>query len=661
MNRQLKILNAAFISLVCFLLLASNNFAQISSANKSLSAAIPLKARTLLKSGQKLVIEQDKINEGLAQIKQAINLAPNFVTAHSEYVRIRTYWLDQAADVQAEYEALMKKEPGNPVYPLALAQGLQFAPRMTKNVWFAKASELAPEWSWGHFAKSRASELTNAELALSEMLKAVEKEPNETQFYVAAIPMLTRRKRLDEASSLYEKLPAETEAAAKMNLLWDLQLAREGNGAQAIEKLNAELARILETSRDVNALKAVRVRYRRLKNEDKLKETEAKIAALDPAWYPEQGEIAFTTIFDESLKRLYFAGRQNLIDRKFKDVDYEKDALEQIGEIEALLALKPNAVNLKFIRRRLLVLAVQIKDTTRAVKYGEALLAADPNDVSTLARLAVVYAEKKRDLRKAEQYSARAMELSKEFRPIQRPADMDEKAFNSILPESRQKATYHELRSIILNSRAFVLTESGKASEGEILLRQSLELQPTEEAYAQLGKTLRGLGRIEEADKAAAEGESFWRNKIKADFKNEPLKDFELTTIKGEKIKLSALKGKVVMLNYWATWCVPCIKEMPLFVEIYNKYKAQGLEILAVSVDSMDDRPKVPPYVEKTGITFPVIYDENSAAAYGVHSYPTTIFIDREGNVRYRALGLDAHNARRNLEFILSELLADKS
>lgn len=657
MSCKSKIFNLAFILFAVSIFFVSDNVAQ---EDKKLFAPIPQKARDLLKNGRKQAVEQDEIDKGLMQIKEAIRIAPNFVAAHSEYVRLKAYWLGQLAETQAEYEELMRQEPGNPIYPLALAQGLQFTPRAKKDDWFSAIAQLAPEWAWGHFAKARASESTNQNIALPEMLKAIEKDSTEPVFYTSAIPMLIKVKRLDEANTLFEKLPVQIDQAVKQNLLWDLQVAREGNSAETIDKLKAELGKLLETSRDVNLLKAVRLRYQRLKVEDKIKEAEEKIIALDPAWYPQREEIAFTINFDGAPKRVYYAGRQNQINNKLQSMDYEAAPLEQIVQIESLFALKPNPTNARYINLRLLALSVQIKDAKRAIKYGERILASNPQDAVTLARLATVYAEKN-NFQKADEYSARAMELTKEFQLIERPADIDEKMFNNLLPEKRQRETYGELRSIVLNSRAFALAASSKTAEAESLLRESLSLRASEESYLQLEKTLRKLGKNEEANKAAFEAENFWRNKLKASFINEPLKDFELTTIKGEKIKLSALKGKVVMLNYWATWCVPCIKEMPLFVEIYNKYKAQGLEILAVSVDSLEDRPKIAPYVEKTKIGFPVLYDENSAQSYGVHSYPTTIFIDREGVVRYRTLGLDVHYAKRNLEFILSELMEKKS
>ena len=212
-------------------------------------------------------------------------------------------------------------------------------------------------------------------------------------------------------------------------------------------------------------------------------------------------------------------------------------------------------------------------------------------------------------------------------------------------------------RIAALNSRASVMEATGDNKNAETLIRQSLAVKPTAGAYFQLENVLKNLGRAAEAAETAAERENFWRKEILAAFTNEPAKDFELANVKGERVKLSALKGKLVIINFWATWCVPCIEEMPMLVELYDKYKSQGLEILAVSVDSPEDRPKIPGFIAKTGVNFPVLYDENAASLYGVRAYPTTLFIDRTGNLRYRSKGFDSQNARRDLEFVIQELL----
>ncbi len=109
--------------------------------------------------------------------------------------------------------------------------------------------------------------------------------------------------------------------------------------------------------------------------------------------------------------------------------------------------------------------------------------------------------------------------------------------------------------------------------------------------------------------------------------------DFSLVDLKGNKISLSSFKGKVVVLNFWASWCPPCKAEIPDFVKTYEKYREKGLVIIGVAVNSkLDD---VKELVKKYNITYFVAMDDgNAEKAYGpITAVPTTFIIDKEGNL----------------------------
>ena len=118
----------------------------------------------------------------------------------------------------------------------------------------------------------------------------------------------------------------------------------------------------------------------------------------------------------------------------------------------------------------------------------------------------------------------------------------------------------------------------------------------------------------------------------------EPI-EFELASIKGAKIKLSSLKGKIVLLNFWATWCGPCRKEMPSMQRMYDKLKSEGLEILAV--DLMEDKRQVEGFAKELGLSFPILLDSDGkvGALYDARSIPTTYLLDRRGLLFSRAIG----------------------
>jgi len=117
-------------------------------------------------------------------------------------------------------------------------------------------------------------------------------------------------------------------------------------------------------------------------------------------------------------------------------------------------------------------------------------------------------------------------------------------------------------------------------------------------------------------------------------------KDFKVTTLDGGRLSLADLKGKVVFLNLWATWCPPCKEEMPAMERLWQRYKDQGLVVIALSMDSGGAK-SVKPYIEKAKFTYPVGLDPKMEVAqlYGARSVPSTFIIDRSGMLRAIALG----------------------
>jgi peroxiredoxin len=115
--------------------------------------------------------------------------------------------------------------------------------------------------------------------------------------------------------------------------------------------------------------------------------------------------------------------------------------------------------------------------------------------------------------------------------------------------------------------------------------------------------------------------------------------DFDLTDLQGNKVKLSDLRGKAVVLNFWASWCAPCKHEIPWFVEMQKRYGGQGLQIVGISVD--DDPKDVVKFAAENAINYPVLFgQEKVAEAYGGIDYlPTTFYIDRNGVVLDRVYG----------------------
>ena len=116
-------------------------------------------------------------------------------------------------------------------------------------------------------------------------------------------------------------------------------------------------------------------------------------------------------------------------------------------------------------------------------------------------------------------------------------------------------------------------------------------------------------------------------------------RDFSLPTLTGETSGPSQLKGKVVFLNFWATWCGPCRAEMPSMETLYARYREKGLEILAVN--SGESRQEVLAFMNEYGFSFPALLDEDGkvSSSYGIQAIPTSYLIDSEGMIVARLVG----------------------
>lgn len=198
------------------------------------------------------------------------------------------------------------------------------------------------------------------------------------------------------------------------------------------------------------------------------------------------------------------------------------------------------------------------------------------------------------------------------------------------------------------------------AREIEAYLRAPVEKKPAELAQAKYfaGSTYLALERFDEAEKALSDVVEMGSSadarlvqmasvdmeriptlrKLKS---GNPAPEISVVSSKGLRIKLSEYRGKVVLLDFWAAWCMPCRMEMPNVIEVYEKHHPKGFEIIGVSLDS--DRGQFESFVKTNAMTWPQIYDGKKwdsevGRLYGVTSIPATYLIDKQGKIRYHNL-----------------------
>jgi cytochrome c biogenesis protein CcmG/thiol:disulfide interchange protein DsbE len=144
-----------------------------------------------------------------------------------------------------------------------------------------------------------------------------------------------------------------------------------------------------------------------------------------------------------------------------------------------------------------------------------------------------------------------------------------------------------------------------------------------------------------------------------ADFaEQKPAPDFSLQDINGNIVKLSDFTGKTVVLNFWATWCAPCRKEIPDFIEMQNEYGKQGVQFIGIAIDQ-EGVQVIKPYAEKVKMNYPVLVGNDAVFAKfgGNNAIPVTLLIDKKGTIRNSYVGMKPKQA---LEDMVLALMREK-
>ena len=145
------------------------------------------------------------------------------------------------------------------------------------------------------------------------------------------------------------------------------------------------------------------------------------------------------------------------------------------------------------------------------------------------------------------------------------------------------------------------------------------------------------------------------------DLRGKPAVTFTLTSNTGKRVSLTDLKGKPVLLNFWATWCTPCKVEMPWFEDFQKKYAAQGLQVVGINEDDDAQSPEIKDQIkktlERTGVDYTILMsDKKVGDAYGgLDVLPATFYIDRSGKIVAQAIGLASKDeAESNIQKIVA-------
>lgn len=371
-----------------------------------------------------------------------------------------------------------------------------------------------------------------------------------------------------------------------------------------------------------------------------------------------------------------------------------------ITNLENYLKKFPKSEHRQEIETEVYKLAVKLRDRNRVISYAEKLVQANESNIDALTNLVTTLRERKGsdDLNVAITY---ANQLVRQFEGIIASSPKPKRISAAQWEERKQQglASVYLLRGRVhadmgnddkakadlvksfdsarMAGAALVLgelAEKRKATDEAIefyskgfvialVTNEDIDLKAVRQKLSQLqtAKTgsETGLGDrllktydayIKERDERLAKLEMPNINEGKTNALS-----FKLTKLDGSKLDMATLSGKIVVMNFWATWCGPCLTEMPLFEKTINKYK-DDKDVVFLAVTTDEDRDSVPPFLKQHKFNLPIVYADYLNDFFTISSIPTTIILDRKGEVAFRQAG---YNPRGDFVAELSERIEE--
>ncbi len=357
-------------------------------------------------------------------------------------------------------------------------------------------------------------------------------------------------------------------------------------------------------------------------------------------------------------------------------------AIDLIRALEGHLARYPNASHRAELEQVLAKAALETGDEPRIIRYGEPVLAREPDDIQLLERVtrALLSGDDKQRSQRALKYARSYRESLQALRGEKPPGRMSAARW-------REETDRGLARALALEARA--TGNVGNLGDAIALARQSYDAYPAAEAAREIARWLARSGKEEEAlghyadafaisephntdaDRAAVRlrlGELYrklkgseaglgdllleaydrttalaaaYRLKLRQADPNAQRTDpmeFTLSGLGGDKLALASLKGKVVVLDFWATWCGPCRVQQPLYEEVKRNFKTKP-DVVFLAINTDENREIVPEFLRAQKWDKRVYYEDGLSSALKVNSIPTTIVINRRGQVFSRMNG----------------------
>ncbi len=379
--------------------------------------------------------------------------------------------------------------------------------------------------------------------------------------------------------------------------------------------------------------------------------------------------------------------------------------VDLIRALEAHLRKYPNSVQRPDVERALAKAAVDSNDLPRIAKYGESAVATSADDVLLLDRLSYAFLVLGgEDHARSQEYAAKAYKYARAFEDLvdkmpvatgkdaaRRQDDQERALGRALIYQARARTMQNDHQDALrLVARAFtaypgeesdrewaeVLLHMGRQEEAIGHLAEAFVIpdpyatdpqrqgdrQLLGEVYAKLHGSEKGLGDLVLAayDRVSTTVETR-RKKLLALDPNSSLADpmeFTVTGLDGKKLPLASLKGKLVIMDFWATWCIPCRMQHPLYETLRERFGARS-DVVFLEMDADEDRSLVEPFLTAQKWDKTVYFEDGLARLLNVMNIPTTILIDKSGHIASRMDGFDPSTFLEQMTSRIQTILGD--
>ena len=548
--------------------------------------------------------------------KKAIELDPNFQKAHEYYQNVEFFFFERKEEIRTEYRERIKKDPQNPVLYVVLARILDrnsderielLEQAIAVDSTFTSAYTQLP-WAYR----------PNYEKAQDILSKGLKIQPHSIELLAAQTALFASMGEPERAQDLSREIITSYPDSIDARWAYRALADSEEDDGKRIELLEKTMNLMEQTDFAFSDVYSnLYILYEKT-NPQKAVALAQKVTQIRPPFYDRRAPF-------EAYQFLY---RYWIKSDTTKAIDVAVQALNSGSrhyEIYAYLGYQLIEI------KKEIPLAIQLLNKAKKVNNPGQLWGRTHGGFSP---------------RSQNEYSKTSEELDAHYESLLGRAKFVKKDYT--------EAIQH------LSSAVGKMGDSALDAEGYFWLGRTYEkIEKWDDAmvaYAnslaeredknvrkfaeRLGSQITGLKTSVPEKKVVTIDELISEAQIK---KSMPAPDFQAETLDGKKVSLSDYQGKVLILDFWATWCGPCLAELPYFQELVNLYKNEpSVAFLTISQDRSKDVARK--FIEQKGYTFPVIFDTGISQLFEVEGIPLLIVIDKEGNIRYRHFGFDPSN-----------------